>query len=701
MPNHRTTDKTKPGARRLAWGIFHIAYVPLRPSILPQLSISSFLDAITLSRYMFKLFLEIYYSSRLNAVLFVLCCVWLSTSPAVSLYLASRTLHILDKSSSVQAPSLCLDTYGTWVACWFFSMTLTVFVRRKHDALINYLAGHLRARLLPRLATASLRLDMRYTKMPLFDSAFQTDSCSFGSVPQMDILCNFVTRLGNIFRVLLEITIVIWILNQAKDHTARLFATIGICMVVFSTCFPTNWIGGAGYTFWTTHPAFQKLHALHSMIFEIGYRETICKDGIANRLEHEFKMASEELGPQDIDTWRLASYVEPIPWYWEVGQSMVFENPMIVFAVISMWNLPASALFSMALIQYAVATLKLDFYRLRSGYANLTLRDMMLKAKALYETIERMEDEPTLTPYPTPTSNNAGMKVSLKHVSVTYEGELDRKETNAVVNVSLDIEPGQLVVIVGKNGSGKSSLLKLLPMITQPSSGDIYIDDNPINEYDINHLRNSMAVLSQDEALFPLSLRDNILMGLTDRALHSNSPWSKECMVEHAAKLAGSWDIIHDVGADTILNPVRVVRQSMECVGNGKIDRAAYAELDRCAASAKPIMISSGEKQRLLATRIMIRALNDENIKLIIADEPSSALDPIAERGIFSTFMRMRKGRTVIFVTHRFRYLVEHADLILCMADGRVVERGTHDQLIQSNGEYAGLYHAQASVSGN
>ena len=97
-------------------------------------------------------------------------------------------------------------------------------------------------------------------------------------------------------------------------------------------------------------------------------------------------------------------------------------------------------------------------------------------------------------------------------------------------------------------------------------------------------------------------------------------------------------------------------------------------------------------------------------------DEPSSALDPIAERNLFNTFMRMRKGRTVIFVTHRFRQLADHADLILfvvtnlqhasfgscsfrCMADGKVVERGTHAQLLQANGEYARLYNAQLQDS--
>ena len=187
-----------------------------------------------------------------------------------------------------------------------------------------------------------------------------------------------------------------------------------------------------------------------------------------------------------------------------------------------------------------------------------------------------------------------------RHVSVTYEGH-ETRTINAVVDVSVDIEPGQLVVIVGQNGSGKSSLLKLLPMITRPSSGGVYIDDKLITEYDINQVRNAMAILSQDEKMFPLSLHDNMLMGLTERAWRLNSQQSTEKLIEYASRLGGSWDIMRNVGLDTVLDPVCVVRQSTEGFGNGKVERAAYDELDRCAATVKPVKISGGERQRLLA----------------------------------------------------------------------------------------------------
>ncbi|KAF8633465.1 hypothetical protein AX15_001425 [Amanita polypyramis BW_CC] len=703
MPDGEKNGKTIPGVKRLTWGIFDIAYVPLKPSILPQFSISSASTACTLCSYMFKLFLEVYRSSPFNAVLFVVCQAWICTGPVVSLYLASRTLRTLGDMSVVQLSSRSeVTSYTIWATCWFASAGLTTFAHRKFNSLTNCLAGHLRARILPRLAAVSLRLDMRYTTMRLYDTPFQHESWHFGTVPQMDILRNFFTRLGDVFRVTLELPMAIWILYQVGDRAAHLYALMGVLTIIFSIYSPMNWIGGAGYAFWTTHPAFYKLHALYSMVFELCYRETICKDGIAKRLENEFRKASEELGPHDIDTWRLASYIKPIPWYWEIGQEMILKHPMVIFAGVSLCTLSTSSLFFMAMIQYAACTMRADFYLMRGGHGKLAIGSIMKQAQTLYETIEQVEEKRTFVPYPSSTSNAAGMKISLKNIHITYEEKPNQKTVNAVVDVSVNIEPGQLVVVVGSNGSGKSSLLKLLPKLTQPSSGDVLIDDLPITEYDIHELHNSMAILSQEEMIFPLSVRDNMLISLTEPAWRSNSRCSRgslDDLVERASKLGGSWDIMRNVGPNTILKPISVIRRSMACIENGEIASATHDECDRCAPSVRPTAISGGEKQRLLATRTITRVLNNDNIKLIIADEPSSALDPIAERDLFDSFLSLRKGRTVIFVTHRFRHLVEKADLILCMAGGKVVEHGTHVELLKADGEYARLCNAQTQVT--
>ncbi|KAF8638918.1 hypothetical protein AX17_001831 [Amanita inopinata Kibby_2008] len=703
MPHSSNTQKTSTTVKRLTWGIFDIAYVPVRPPNFPRLSLDSFFDLFISSHYMLRLFFEVYGSSRLNTILFVLCHVWLCIGPVLSLYLASQSLHILANATSAQIISGTHDqTYRFPAFLWLACVSLSTFVRRRLEAVKHCLAGHLRHRIVPQLAAASLRGGMNYVKRPHFRSAFP-ELWTFGAAPEMDILRDFFTRSSDILRVLLEVPVVVWILCQTGDRAARLFAIIGICMITFSIHSPTNCIGGAGYTFWTTHPAFHRLHALYSMIFDSGFRETVSKDGISSRLEEEFKEASDGLGPHDIDTRRLAGSFRPIPWYWELGQNMILDNSMVICATVLIWSTPSSALYSVALIQYTTNMMRSDFYRLRGGYNVATLREILKRAESLYETIEYKKEERGSAPYPSSTSSSTGMKITFKNVSVDYKGELNSKIVNAVRGVSLDINSGQLVVVVGRNGSGKSSLLKLLPNITERSSGEVLIDDIPIVEYDINQIRNSMAFLLQDEKLYPLSLHDNMLMGLTEPAWRCRLQQSKGTLnelVDRASLLGGSWSFMRELGHDKVLNPVGVTRQSTAGAGNGKIGEAAYEELRRNALSVKPHNISAGERQRLLVTRTITRVLDNDSIKLIVIDEPSSALDPIAERDLFSNFIKMRQGRTIIFVTHRFRHLVEHADLILCMDNGEVVERGTHAELIQRKyGTYSRLYNAQVHAS--
>lgn len=179
-----------------------------------------------------------------------------------------------------------------------------------------------------------------------------------------------------------------------------------------------------------------------------------------------------------------------------------------------------------------------------------------------------------------------------------YQNPLNEGTTlTAVKNVSFDVSPGQLVVIVGGNGSGKTSLLNLVTGLALPTSGKISIDNRPLAEYDTLQLRASIAFLTQNEEIYPISLRENIMISVPGlRDLSKNQD-----LVDEAARLGGSFDLTQRLGYDTILSPPEIVGQSLKGCGNGEIGPGAMAELKRHSVNTKSISISAGERQRLVA----------------------------------------------------------------------------------------------------
>ncbi|EIW84664.1 P-loop containing nucleoside triphosphate hydrolase protein [Coniophora puteana RWD-64-598 SS2] len=288
------------------------------------------------------------------------------------------------------------------------------------------------------------------------------------------------------------------------------------------------------------------------------------------------------------------------------------------------------------------------------------------------------------TPYPSPGSKfDRGMSLEVRNISFTYKGS--KASRDAIKDVSLSIRAGQLVVIVGANGSGKSTLLRLLVRLYAPVSGVIELDGRPIEEYNIDDLRQAMAHLSQDHKLFPLSVAENIGVGYLERP-------DDLALIKDAARLAGADRVIEkfETGYETVLEPASTAQMSFSASGN----EALTSEFNKLEKSAD---VSGGERQRLVAARTFMRLFSDD-IKFVTVDEPSSALDPQGEYDLFQRLRNARHGRTMIFVTHRFGHLTKHADLIICMKDGTIAERGTHEELLKAEGEYARLYNVQAAA---
>ncbi|EGN95774.1 hypothetical protein SERLA73DRAFT_113478 [Serpula lacrymans var. lacrymans S7.3] len=352
------------------------------------------------------------------------------------------------------------------------------------------------------------------------------------------------------------------------------------------------------------------------------------------------------------------------PWYWDFLTSITIDLPLVAYVLTLPSHITPSALTSIALLHQATKALSLSVGEL--GIDCTSLNQVFARAKWLYDGLEQnggMLNGTADYPCAVKTSTR-GMRISFRGVTLKYPDS----PKDAVHDVSFDIIPGSLVVVVGVNGSGKSSMLKLLARLFDPSSGEILIDDEPLASYDMEQVRATITFLSQSPFIYPLSVKDNICYGLGSDVVLTKA------QLDTAARLGGSYDWIHKLqdGYDSIIDP-------WTSIGNG-IDGGTYGPV-------------SERLKRELKSHTTQRA----DSRLVVLDEATSSLDPIAERDLLSAFLNLREGKTMIFVTHRFEHLVKNADQILCMNDGVIVGSGTHTTLMKNCGEYAGLYNARVS----
>ncbi|THH11373.1 hypothetical protein EW145_g713 [Phellinidium pouzarii] len=271
-------------------------------------------------------------------------------------------------------------------------------------------------------------------------------------------------------------------------------------------------------------------------------------------------------------------------------------------------------------------------------------------------------------------------------------------EGYALRNVSFKIEHGQLCVIVGTNGSGKSTILKLISRMYDPTEGDILIDGRNIKSFKLCDLRRAISVLFQDYTHFPLSIKDNIMLGDPDR------PFDED-RLEQATKAGGAYDFINNLpdGLDTYLNrPVSDYYSPMPegttSLFGRPLDHSRVRKMGGMGASESS-QLSGGQMQRLAVSRTFMRSLAaDSEVGLLLFDEPSASLDPQAEHDLFERLRALRGNKTMIFSSHRFGNLTRHADVILYMRDSIVEEMGTHESLLKRRGGYANVYTLQAQA---
>jgi ATP-binding cassette, subfamily B, bacterial len=381
-------------------------------------------------------------------------------------------------------------------------------------------------------------------------------------------------------------------------------------------------------------------------------------------------MLTGDLFAKEIRLFGLGSFFSA--WYLRIRQQL-YEERLDISKRKALANFLAQgfagilifAIYSFIIYQTLQGVLRLGdlvlyYQALQRGQLNIN--GLLTGVSGLYEDnlfltnlYEFLDLKPTIVdpidPKPFPETIKTG--IVFNQVSFQYSNSTRQ----ALSNINLCIEPGKTIALVGENGCGKTTLIKLLCRLYDPTSGSITIDGIDIREFEITDLRRQVGVIFQDYAKYNLTAFENIWLGNVE------VPREDEKIIA-AAHRSGADEVIHQLpqGYDTVLG--KLFDQGEE--------------------------LSIGQWQKIALARAFLRSS-----QLIILDEPTSAMDPKAEYEVFNQFRQLIKDQAAILITHRLS-TVKMADCIYVMDQGSIVESGTHDQLMQQRGSYAHLFETQA-----
>ncbi len=370
----------------------------------------------------------------------------------------------------------------------------------------------------------------------------------------------------------------------------------------------------------------------------------------------QFEKLNREYAAQNLRLVKFGAAMRPLLFFF-IGLGFVIivavGVPMAVEGEITTGDFTAFILYLQRMIWYLIAL----------GYVvNLYQRGTasLKRFNAILETEPTIKDVPNIAEQP-----NIKGGIEFRDLTFAYNGK------PVIEDVSLKIEPGKTVAFVGRTGSGKSTLMHLIPRLIDAPAGSVLIDGKPIREYPLEQLRRSIGFVPQETFLFSDSLGENIAFGVspedspqrdraTEKSFSASSSLGGLISVEKAASVAG-------------------LAEDIKGFPN------KYEQL----VGERGITLSGGQKQRTAIARAVMR-----DPRILILDDSLSAVDTYTEEHILHNLRDVRSGRTTLIVSHRIS-TIRDADLICVLDHGRIIERGTHEELLEIGGEYAALYERQ------
>jgi len=299
----------------------------------------------------------------------------------------------------------------------------------------------------------------------------------------------------------------------------------------------------------------------------------------------------------------------------------------------------------------AIAGANLELQGLFSLFSNISEQALFLTdLLAFFAVRPRIRSKPNAIPAPRPIRDG----IEFRNVSFHYPGS-----TREVLHdVNFRIAPGERVALVGENGQGKTTFVKLIARLYDPTSGVILLDGVDLRDYRVEDLREEIGIIFQDFFRYDMAVRDNIAAGRVE-------------MIRNDAAL---WEAARRSGVDQVVSKLPGGMEQM-------LGRRFEGGVD----------LSGGQWQRMALARAYLR-----DAQVLILDEPTAALDAVAEAEVFTNFAELTRERMAILISHRFS-TVRLADRIVVLAEGSVTEDGSHEQLIASRGQYARLFEMQAA----